>query len=61
MYMVYLLERPRMVCEYQSVNGILFLMFSEPSLAWGIYLFNYNIALRMFIASIMLREFCPVL
>ena len=61
MHVVYPRERPHTVCEYRSVNGILFMIFSEPSLAWGIYLFNYNIALRMSTASIMQREFCPVL
>ena len=48
-------------CEVHTVIGLLFLMLPELMFTRGIYLFNYNIALRMRAFSIMQREFCPVL
>jgi len=54
-------ERLQNECEVHTVIGLLFLMLPELMFTWGIYLFNYNIALRMRAFSIMQREFCPVL
>ena len=58
---VRLSEALRLTRDQLNLFGAVSLIFSEPTLAWGIYLSNYNIALCLIIASIMQREFCPVL